>query len=370
MADEKKTPESGEEAQAPKRARKPAAKPAASTDAAAKPRARAAAKPAAKPAADKADKPATKASARAAAKKPAAKAPAGKTAAKAPAKAEKPAEAPAKPAKAAAKPTAKAPAKAEKPEKAAKPAAKAPAKAEKPAETPERPAAAKPARPAKPVAKPAAPAVRKAPDARTAIVVDADGKRVEEVKLAAERFGLRPDVNLLHLAVRAEQAANRRGTASTRTRGEVSGSTAKLYRQKGTGRARVGSAKSPTRTGGGTAFGPKPRSYEIKINRKAAHKALAMALSDRAEGGTLYVARGLDLEAPSTATVNELLVTLDIPAPVLVVTQDEPVVAKSVRNLRYADTVEARRLSVEKVLRARSLVVTEKAFAALVETRA
>jgi large subunit ribosomal protein L4 len=351
VADEKKTPESGEEAQAPKRARKPAAKPAASADAAAKPRAaRASAKPAA-------EKPAAKAPAKAAAKKPAAKAPTQKTAAKT-----------------AAKPAAKAPAKAEKPEKAAKPGAKsaatkAPAKTEKPAETHEKapkPRADKTARPAKP----AAPAVRKAPDARTAIFVDADGKKVKEVKLAAERFGLRPDINLLHLAVRAEQAAHRRGTASTRTRGEVSGSTAKLYRQKGTGRARVGSAKSPTRTGGGTAFGPKPRSYEIKINRKAAHKALAMALSDRAEGGSLYVARGLDLETPSTATVNELLVTLDIPAPVLVVTQDEPVVAKSVRNLRYAETVEARRLSVEKVLRARSLVVTEKAFAVLAEAGA
>jgi large subunit ribosomal protein L4 len=356
VADEKKTPETGEEPQAPKRARKPAAKSAASTDAAAKPRA---ARPAAKPAAKVAAKPAAEKAAEKAADTPAVKAPA-KAAAKKPA-AKKPA---------AKKPAEKTPAKKTPAKTAAKPAAKAPAKAAKPAEKPEKAAklaAAKPAKPAKPAAKPAAPAARKAPDARTAIVVDADGKKVEEVKLEAERFGLRPDVNLLHLAVRAEQAAHRRGTASTRTRGEVSGSTAKLYRQKGTGRARVGSAKSPTRTGGGTAFGPKPRSYEIKINRKAAHKALAMALSDRAEGGALYVARGLDLETPSTATVNDLLVTLDIPAPVLVVTQDEPVVAKSVRNLRYAETVEARRLSVEKVLRARSLVVTEKAFAVLAE---
>ncbi len=176
---------------------------------------------------------------------------------------------------------------------------------------------------------------------------------------------LAPDINLLHLAVRAEQAARRSGTASTKTRGEVSGSTAKLYRQKGTGRARAGSVKSPTRSGGGTAFGPKPRSYELKINRKAARKALSMALSDRAEGGSIYVARGLELEAPSTATVNELLMTLDIPAPVLVVTDDEPVLARSVRNLWFAETGEARRLSVEQVLRNRSIVVTEKAFSVL-----
>ena len=105
-------------------------------------------------------------------------------------------------------------------------------------------------------------------------VFDADGKQVEEINLAAESFGVATDINLLHLAVRAEQAARRSGTASTKTRGEISGSTAKLYRQKGTGRARAGSVKSPTRSGGGTAFGPKPRSYELKLNRKAARKAL------------------------------------------------------------------------------------------------
>jgi len=243
-------------------------------------------------------------------------------------------------------------------------ATEATAKAERPARAGARkPAEAKP-RAAKPKAAAKAP-VHRAPDERVAQVFDADGKPVDEVKLSAERFGLAPDVNLLHLTVRAEQAARRRGTASTRTRGEVSGSTAKLYRQKGTGRARAGSVKSPTRSGGGIAFGPKPRNYEIKVNRKAARKALAMALSDRAEGGTIYVARGLDLEAPSTATVNELLVMLDIPAPVLVVTDDEPVVALSVRNLPYAEAGEVRSLSVEQVLRNRSLVVTEKALSVL-----
>ena len=236
--------------------------------------------------------------------------------------------------------------------------------AEKPAAAKAKPPAEPKPKAAKPKPAPKAP-VHRAPDERVAQVFDADGVAVDEVKLSAERFGLTPDVNLLHLTVRAEQAARRRGTASTKTRGEISGSTAKLYRQKGTGRARAGSVKSPTRSGGGIAFGPKPRSYEIKVNRKAARKALAMALSDRAEGGTIYVARGLELEAPSTAVVNELLVTLDIPAPVLVVTDDEPVVALSVRNLSYAEAGEARALSVEQVLRNRSVVVTEKALSVL-----
>ena len=208
--------------------------------------------------------------------------------------------------------------------------------------------------------------MHRAPDERMATVVDADGKQVDEVKLSVDRFGARHrhQPAAPGRARRAGRApAGHRLHASTR--GEVSGSTAKLYRQKGTGRARAGSVKSPTRSGGGTAFGPKPRSYEIKINRKAARKALAMALSDRAEGGSVYVARGLELEAPSTATVNDLLVALDIAAPVLVVTDDEPVVAKSVRNLRYAEAGEVRRLSVEQVLRNRSIVVTEKAFSVL-----
>ena len=249
----------------------------------------------------------------------------------------------------------------------AKPARKraATAKAAAPAAAPSRPS--RPAQDAAPEGRQAGPrpVVNRAPDERTAAVFDAAGKQVEEIKLSPDRFGLTADINLLHLAVRSEQAARRSGSANTKTRGEVSGSTAKLYRQKGTGRARAGSVKSPTRIGGGTAFGPKPRSYDLKLNRKAARKALAMALSDRAEGGSIYVARGLDLDEPSTAAIDKLLIALDLAAPVLFVTDDEPVVAKSARNLRYAETGEVRRLSVEQVLRNRSIVVTEKALSVL-----
>jgi len=200
-----------------------------------------------------------------------------------------------------------------------------------------------------------------------ATVVDAAGKDLETRDLSKDLFAVPADVNTLHLVVRAEQAARRRGTASSKTRGEVSGSTAKLYRQKGTGRARAGSVKSPLRTGGGVTFGPRPRSFAIKVNRKVVRKALAMALSNRAENGNVFVAAGLKIDAPSTATMDEFLVNLDIAAPVLVVTHDEPTVTKSVRNLRYAEASEVGALSTEQVLRARSLVLTEKAFAALNE---
>ena len=270
--------------------------------------------------------------------------------------------APAKPARRRAKPAADTATKDK-----AKPARKrAAAKEAAPAAEPAKAVPAAPKTPRQKAAKPAPrPVVNRAPDERTATVFDAAGTQVEEIKLSPERFGLTADINLLHLAVRSEQAARRSGSANTKTRGEVSGSTAKLYRQKGTGRARAGSVKSPTRIGGGTAFGPKPRSYDLKLNRKAARKALAMALSDRAEGGSIYVARGLEFDEPSTAAIDKLLVALDLAAPVLFVTDDEPVVAKSARNLRYAETGEVRRLSVEQVLRNRSIVVTEKALSVL-----
>ena len=291
--------------------------------------------------------------------KPAAKRP---VAAKTPAKKPVPKK-PAAKKPVAAKTPAKKPVAAKTPAK--KPAAKKPVAAKVLSDAPK----AKVAPTKKAVAKAEREVVRRAPDARTAVVVDAKGKKVDELSLAVDLFGLRPSVPLLHLAVRAEQAARRRGTASSKSRGEVAGSTAKLYRQKGTGRARVGSRKSPTRVGGGVAFGPRPHSFDIKINRKAASKALAMALSDRAESGSIFVARDLELTEPSTAVVNDLLVGLDIPVPVLVVTEDEPVITKSVRNLWYAEPTELSRLTVEQVLRARTLVVTEKAFTVLAGAR-
>lgn len=198
-----------------------------------------------------------------------------------------------------------------------------------------------------------------------ATVVDAAGRAVATRDLQASRFAVPANVNTLHLVVRAEQAARRRGTHSTKTRGTVSGSTAKLFRQKGTGRARAGSVKSPLRAGGGIVFGPHPRTYDFKVNRKVVRQSLAMALSNRAEYGNVFVAPEFNLEAPSTRTLNDFFTKLDLVVPVLFVTLDEPTLTKSVRNLAYAQTAEVGALTTEQVLRARSLVLTEKAFAAL-----
>jgi len=331
---------------------------------------------AAKPKADaKADKPAK-------VEKPAKAAPKAEKP-KAEVKTEKPVKAARKAAKPKAEVKTKKPARAAKATKAEKPAKAA--KAAEPETTAEpetaKPARARRTRAAKAKAEKAAPPV-KAPRppkpvveravheprhgrAGAATIVDERGAEVATRDLVATRFAVPADVNTLHLVVRGEQAARRRGTASTKTRGEVTGSTAKLFRQKGTGRARVGSVKSPIRTGGGTTFGPKPRSYFFKVNRKVVKKALAMALSNRAENGNVFVAAGLELETPSTRRLNDLLTAIDCAAPVLVVTQDEPAVSKSVRNLFYAETAEVGALSTEQVLRARSLVLTEKALDAL-----
>src|SRR5215218_5402970 len=112
---------------------------------------------------------------------------------------------------------------------------------------------------------------------------------------------------LVHEAVRAELAARRRGTASTQTRGEVSMTGAKAWRQKGTGRARVGALSSPTRTGGGVAFGPKPRDYTVKVNRKARRRALRAALSVHAGRGTIAVLDGASFDEPATKRAAQAL---------------------------------------------------------------
>src|SRR5437868_12883222 len=120
------------------------------------------------------------------------------------------------------------------------------------------------------------------------------------VKLDPAVFAARFNMGLVHESVRAELAARRRGTASTRTRGEVAGGGSKPWRQKGTGRARAGSSRSPLWAGGGTTFGPTPRRYTVKVNRKARRAALRSALAMHAERGSLAVFDGGTFDEPST----------------------------------------------------------------------
>src|SRR5215207_10240973 len=128
-----------------------------------------------------------------------------------------------------------------------------------------------------------------------------------KLKLDADVWGAPFNGPLVHECVVAELAARRRGTAATKTRGMVRGGGAKPWRQKGTGRARAGTSRSPIWTGGGTVFGPSPRKYVVKVNRKARRAALRSALSVHAERGTIHVVDAASFDAPSTAKAAELL---------------------------------------------------------------
>src|SRR5271155_5136029 len=145
------------------------------------------------------------------------------------------------------------------------------------------------------------------------------GPSAKTVKLDESAFGARFAGPLVHQSVRAEQAARRRGTAATKTRGMVSGGGAKPWRQKGTGRARAGSNRSPIWTGGGTAFGPKPRSYTFKVNRKEQRAALRSALSLHAERGSLAILDASAFQAPKTSQAREVLDNWNQPRPTLLV---------------------------------------------------
>jgi large subunit ribosomal protein L4 len=174
--------------------------------------------------------------------------------------------------------------------------------------------------------------------------------------------------SLVHEAARADLAARRRGTASTLTRGEVSFTTAKAWRQKGTGRARVGSLGVPNRFGGGVAFGPKPRKYTVKVNRKARRRAMRSALSVHAERGSVAVLDAAGFDAPSTKQAAAALAKWGAKSPTLVVlTAEETNAMKSFRNIPRAHVLEVGATGVADVIGAASLIVSESALATLQE---
>ena len=188
----------------------------------------------------------------------------------------------------------------------------------------------------------------------------------KKVKLDDSAFGARFSGPLVHQSVRAEQAARRRGTAATKTRGMVSGGGAKPWRQKGTGRARAGSNRSPLWTGGGTAFGPQPRSYAFKVNRKEQRAALRSALSVHAERRSIAILDAASFETPKTSRAQELLEDWDQPRPTLVVlAAEESSAALSFRNLARVGVLSADSVGVTDVLGAASLVLSEPALEAL-----
>jgi large subunit ribosomal protein L4 len=174
--------------------------------------------------------------------------------------------------------------------------------------------------------------------------------------------------SLVHETARADLASRRRGTASTLTRGEVSFTTAKAWRQKGTGRARAGTLGVPNRFGGGVAFGPKPRHYTVKVNRKARRKAMRAALSVHAERGSVAVLDAAAFEQPSTKAAAQALDKWGAKRPTLVVLDaEETGPLKSFRNIDRVEVVEVGAIGVADVIGAASLALSEKALESLKE---
>jgi large subunit ribosomal protein L4 len=196
------------------------------------------------------------------------------------------------------------------------------------------------------------------------------GTAGKDVSLNEAVFGVEVKPHLVHEAVRAELNARRAGTRGAKSRGLVAGGRSKPWRQKGTGRARQGTIRAPQFTGGGVAFPPTMRSFELKVNRKAARAALRSALTDHARNETLALVEASAFQAPSTRQAAEVLSGWGQNAPTLVIaTEDEETVIKSFRNLERVLVTVPGELEVAAVVWARSVLVTEAALP-LVEGRA
>jgi large subunit ribosomal protein L4 len=202
---------------------------------------------------------------------------------------------------------------------------------------------------------------RPAPVTRTAPHRNAAGHDLGTVDLEPTVFGLEPNQALLHQVVTAQLAAARSGTQSTKTRSEVRGGGAKPFRQKGTGRARQGSSRSPSMIGGGVALGPKPRSYAQRTPKKMVRQALLSALSDRAEIGRITVIDDWKIEAPKTKDAATVVRKLRLTGTVLVVlAADELDVERSFANLPAVQTTTFAELSAHDVIRADWLVFSDR----------
>jgi large subunit ribosomal protein L4 len=194
-------------------------------------------------------------------------------------------------------------------------------------------------------------------------LLDSAGKKSKDVALEESVFGADVKLHVVHETVRAELNAQRAGTRGAKSRGLVAGGRAKPWRQKGTGRARAGSSRAPHWTGGGLAFPPTMRSFEVKVNKKARRAALRAALSAHAQAGTLGFVDGSGFSEPSTKSAVALLQAWGQERPlVLVFSEGEDALAKSFRNLERVAVVEPSELEVAAVVWARSLLVSQAAL--------
>lgn len=180
-------------------------------------------------------------------------------------------------------------------------------------------------------------------------------------------FDAEPNDHVLWLDVRRTQASARQGTHKTKERGEIRGSTRKLYRQKGTGRARAGSISSPLRRSGGRTFGPRPRSYSLRLSRKVRRLARRSALTHKVRQDAIRVVEPLGFEEPSTRNLRDIIESFELDGlrTLVVTAAHSAAVYRSSRNLQRVEVKEARNLTAEDILRARVLLCEESAVSTL-----
>lgn len=198
-------------------------------------------------------------------------------------------------------------------------------------------------------------------------VFNMEGKQVGEFELNEAIFGVEVNQDLMHKVVLSQLANRRQGTVATKTRGLVRGGGRKPWRQKGTGRARQGSTRSPQWVGGGVVFGPTPRDFSYRLPKKARRAALKSALSAKAAAGNIVILDQLTMNAPKTKTMSSMFKALDIQKPLLVTAEWDTNVELSARNIPGAVVAKSIGLNVYDVLNSKKLVMTKDAVTKLEE---
>ncbi len=193
-------------------------------------------------------------------------------------------------------------------------------------------------------------------------VLNSAGEKVSETQLPDEIFSIPVKTSVLHDVVRSQLASRREGTAATKTRGMVKGSTRKLFRQKGTGNARAGSIKSPLRKGGGIIFGPSPRSFAYKVPKKVRKLALKMALSSKWEDKNLFVIDELKFDEIKTKVLASVLGTLSLDDLLIVSDAQDTNLELSSRNIPDVKVIKTAGLNVYDILKYKNLLLVESSI--------
>ncbi|MFH1223732.1 MAG: 50S ribosomal protein L4 [Pseudomonadota bacterium] len=192
-------------------------------------------------------------------------------------------------------------------------------------------------------------------------VYDNNKKKMEDIDLDDELFGVEVNVPLLHQVVQSQLATKRQGTASTKTRENVAGSTRKLFKQKGTGNARPGSSKSPLQYGGGIVFGPHPRDFYRKVNKKMFKNALRSAISDRIKSGAFYILDNMKFQSMKTKNVSNMLKSFEIKN-CLIVDNENNELMVSARNMKNVTALKPEQINPYDIIKHENIIISKAAL--------